>query len=470
MKSRPLDPLFNPSSIAVIGASRRDNAAGHGVLKNLVTGGVFQTYFCKPFKGKVFAVNPNAAEILGVKCYSSVLEIEEQVNLAIICVPAETVIPVLKECGKKKVKAAIIIAAGFREAGQKGMLLQKKIDEVAKQYKIRYLGPNALGIIRTSWAMNASFSPTMPRSGDVAFVSQSGALADSIIDWAVSHRYGFSAVVSCGNQENIDAADLIEWLADDEETKAITVYLEGVPDGQKLMAAMKAASKKKPIIALKGGKSAAGHAAAQTHTAAIATEYEIFKAAFSQCNTHIVDTVEELFDTAKALAQQPVCAQKEIAIITNGGGAGVLCADYCHELGIPLAMIKESTLKKIDDSGKMHRAYSRRNPMDILGDALPERYEVAVNALLSDPGIGGLIVIQTMQTMTNSRKDAEVIVEARKRFPEKPIICTYLGGMLSKPGMDVLDSHNIPDYNDTRKAALAMKALIERAVFVKRKV
>jgi acetate---CoA ligase (ADP-forming) len=466
-----LEKLFNPETIAVIGASRDHNSVGYGILKNLLTGfsNGDASEYSGPFKGKIFPVNPNADEIQGLQCYPSILKIKETIDLAIISVPAKIVAAVMKECAIKKVKFAIIISAGFGEIGEEGKKLQDEVVEIARKGNIRIIGPNCLGIIRTENSMNASFAPSMPPKGEIAFISQSGALADSIIDWAIEKRYGFSTVISYGNKADLDTADLIEYFGNDKHTKAIALYVEGINDGRRFMEIASKVSKKKPIIALKSGRSEAGAKAVSSHTGSLAGSYQIYEAAFNQCGIIMALNVEEMFDIAKALAYQPVCKENSVAIVTNAGGPGVLCSDYCEMFGVNLAQLKDSTIKKLDASGKMHPAYSRRNPLDIVGDALPERYEAALNILLDENYISGIIIIQTLQTMTNPEEDAKIIIEANKKHPEKPILCTYMGGKLSKKGREMLEDSKIPDYNDPKKTAKAMSALIKRAEFLKRK-
>jgi len=310
--------------------------------------------------------------------------------------------------------------------------------------------------------LNASFAPTTPPEGNVAFLTQSGALADSIIDWSIEKRYGFSTIISYGNRADLDVHDFIAYLEKDEETKAIAIYLEGLHDGRKFMEVCKKAGRTKPIIVLKAGRTDKGIQAISSHTGSLAGTYAIYKAAFKQSGVFVADTIEELFDNAKALANQPSCKDNKIAIVTNGGGCGVLAADYCTELGIDIVELKKSTIDKLDKSGMMHPAYSRSNPLDIVGDALPEHYEAAINTLLAEDYISGMIVIQTLQAMTNSEEDARVVVAAKEKFPDKPIVCAYMGGKFSKRGRMILESHGIPDYNDLIKAAKAMHALVER--------
>jgi acetyl coenzyme A synthetase (ADP forming)-like protein len=457
-----LDHILKPRSIAVIGASRTPGTVGNGILKNLLQGGVFKSQYSKPFKGKIYAVNPKAKKILGQRSFPSIEAVPGQVDLAIIAVPSKVVPGVMQGCVKKGVRGSIIISAGFGELGDEGRKLQEEIVRIARAGKIRIVGPNCLGVLRMENRMNASFAPTMPPRGNVAFISQSGALADSVIDWAIDNRYGFSNVISYGNKADLDAHDFMEWLADDPETRVITLYIEGLRDGAAFIKAAKSVVKKKPVIALKAGRGEAGSKAISSHTGSMAGSYKIYEAAFKQSGVILADTVEELFDLAKVLAEQPATKANSVAIVTNGGGCGVLTADYCEELGVKLAELTASTIKKLDSSGKMHPAYSRRNPLDIVGDALPERYKVAIDTLMAEPYVGGMIVLQTLQTMTDPVADAKIVVDAHHRHPTKPIICVYMGGKFSRKGIQYLEDHCIPDYNDPKKAAKAMWALVER--------
>ncbi len=356
----------------------------------------------------------------------------------------------------------IVVSAGFAEVGDAGKKLQAEIVEIANKNNIALLGPNCLGLIRPSKALNASFAPTMPPAGNVAFITQSGALADSIIDWSVEQRYGFSTLISIGNRAQLDTPDYLEWLENDDETKAIAIYSEGIRNGKRFVEVASRVNIKKPIIILKAGKSATGMNAISSHTGNLAGEYRVYEAAFRKAGLHIARNVEELFDLAKALADLPKCRENAVAIVTNGGGAGVLCADHCEKYGVELVKLKKQTIDKLDASGKMHSAYSRSNPLDLIGDALPERYEAAVEILLQEDYIHGLIVIQTLQTMTDPEQDARIIVDAKKRHKNKPIICAYMGGQFSRKSRDVLEFNGIPDFNEVEKAARAMKALVDK--------
>ena len=449
---RNLERIFNPKSIAVLGAKSDIKSVGWGLMKNVLEGKT---------KRKIFVVNPFKKEVFGIKCFPSIKSINETIDLAIIVVPARIVLKVVKECCEKRVGGLIIISSGFAERGKKGQILQKKITEMVKQAKIPLIGPNVLGIIRPSKNLNASFAPATPNQGKIAVVSQSGALIDSIIDRSLFENYGFSTLISYGNEADLELSDFLLWLKKDKETKVIAVYLEGLKNGQKFMKVAKEVVKIKPIVIIKAGRSKKGVEAITTHTASLAGDYEIYSAAFKQIGLIQVDTVEQLFDTAKSLAWQPKC-KNNIGIVTNGGGCGVLMADYCDELGIKLAKLSKTTLKKLAKTKKMHFACSKRNPLDIIGDALAVRYKIGIEALLAQKDIYGLIIIQTLQIMTEPQKNAKIIVRAKKKWPKKPIICAFLGGKITKKGIEILEKNQIPNYSDLKRAARAMKVLIKQ--------
>jgi len=458
-----LDIMFSPKSIAIIGASRKEGSVGYDILKNLVMGCVFECEFCRPFIGKIYPINPNADEILGKKCYKKISDVAGEIDLAVIVVHASIVKDIAKECIKKKVKSIIIISAGFAEMGEKLKRLQEEITEMLAKAKIPMLGPNCLGLIRPSTGVNASFAPAMPKEGDIAFISQSGALVDSVIDWSIENNYGFSAIVSVGNQAMLGINEFLEYFANDSKTKAITLYIEGIDDGRKFMEIAKKVSAKKPIIAIKAGRTEQGTHAIASHTGSLAGNYKIYETAFRQSNVFIADNLEELFDKAKALATQPVL-KGSVAIVTNGGGAGVLCTDYAAHFNLPLVELKESTLKKLDASGKMHDAYSRRNPLDIIGDANSERYKTAVSILLKENYIAGLIVIVTLQSTTDIENIAKEIIDEKNKNPSKPILLVCMMGRFTKKAIKLLEENKIPVYNDMKRAVFAMKSLQKREI------
>jgi acetyltransferase len=462
MKKNKLDTLFNPKNIALVGASRDPSSVGSGILRNLKKKGVFYSEFNKIFKGDVFPINPRATEVLGLKCYPNIKNVKENIDLAVVAVPAKIVPEVMRDCAKKKVKNAIIISAGFAETGEKGNALQDEVLQIAKKSNIRIIGPNCLGMIRPAIGLNASFAPVTPPEGGVAFISQSGALIDSIVDWAVKEKYGFSTIVSYGNQADLGICDFLEWLENDDNTKSIALYIEGIKDGKRFMEIAKRVSQTKPIVVLKAGKTKKGSEAVASHTGNLAGTAKVYSAAFKQSMILEANNVEELFDMAKVLAFHKQLKENKIVIVSNAGGPAVLATDYCEKYGLNLVELKRSTINKMDETELMHPAYSKKNPLDLIVDALPERYDAAIEALLKEPYVQGLIVIQTLQTMTDSEKDAEVIASAQQRYPAKPIVCAFMGGKYTDKGVRKLESCGIPNYPDPERAVKAMVTLIKR--------
>ena len=428
--------FFNPKSVALIGASDKKGSVGLGICRNLLEG---------EKRRKIFFVNPNKKRILSKKSYSKIGDIKEKIDLAVIAVPAKIVKGVVKDCAQKKVKRVVIISSGFAETGE--WKRQKEIKDILKKSNIPLLGPNCLGVIKPSFNLNATFSPGTPKKGRVAFVSQSGALLDSIIDKSLSEDYGFSALVSLGNSADLGFSDFLEELEKDPQTKAIALYIEGLKEGKRFIET--AQRIKKPIVALKGGVTPFGKMAVGSHTASLAGEKEIYSAAFRKGGIFEVETINDLLNSSFALANLSSC-ENSVGILTNGGAIGVLLADWCWKFGIKLA-----------------EKMSFPNPWDILGDALSEDYRRAGQKMLREKKIKGLIFVQTLQIMTEVEKNAKVIVELGKRHPQKPIIALFLGGEKTKVGVDILKKNSIPCLSESREAALVLKALIERNNFLK---
>lgn len=467
-KHSELQCFFEPQGVAVIGASQHPEKIGYQVLKNLLEGGVFSLPHLKGFSGRIFPVNPKTTPILGLKCYSKITDIPERVDLAVICVPARLVPQVMQDCAQKKIKGASIISAGFGEANVEGKKLQEEFVGIARKAGIRIVGPNCLGVLYPPRHLNASFAPFLPFSGEVAFISQSGALMDSVIDWSVKDNYGFSAMVSYGNKADLDAPDFVAWAAKDPHTRVITLYIEGFNDGRYFLEIAKEVTPIKPIVALKAGRTTAGTRAVGSHTGSLAGSYQVYKGVFGQSGVIMADTLSLMFDIARTLAYQPLPKGNRVAIVTNGGGSGVMCADYCEELGIELPNPSKELVGRIDKSGKMHPAWSRRNPLDLVGDAGPERYEVALEAVMSSKIYDGVIVIQALQTSTQPLRNAEIIVEMQEKY-KKPVISTFMGGVISEAGVKYLEEHHIPNYDDVDRTAMAMWALIERGSYLRRR-
>lgn len=451
IKIDKIKKVFNPKTIAVIGATDRPGSVGRGLCKNLLEG---------KNKRKIYFVNPFKERVFGYKTYPKITDIKDEIDLAIIAVPAEIVPKVTQGCAEKNVRGVIIISAGFAETGKKGEKLQEKVTKILKQKNIPLIGPNCLGIIVPSINLNASFAPATPKAGNIAFISQSGALIDSVIDKTLKERYGFSLIVSYGNEAGLTLPDFLNLAVEDKKTKVITLYIEGLKDGRSFFEITKKITKSKPIIVLKGGKSKKAKEAVSSHTGSLAGEKEIYTAAFKQAGIIEAESLEEMFDMAKALSWQSKC-KNNIGVVTNGGGAGVLTSDYCENLGIKLAQLKKETIKKINSSPEMPPHWSKRNPVDIVGDALSKRYKVAIEALLQQKDIYGLIIIQTLQIMTEPLKNAKIIIEAKKKWIQKPIITVFMGGEKIEKAVELLEKNKIPNYPDPLRAVKAMKALIK---------
>jgi acetyl coenzyme A synthetase (ADP forming)-like protein len=443
-----LDPLFKPSSIAVIGASRTPGKVGHEVLRNIVSSG---------FKGRIYPINPNASEILGLKCYPSVLHVEGDIDLCVVAVPAEVVPQIIEGIEEKKVKSLIILSAGFKESGLEGAKLENAVMKVCRKHKIRVLGPNCLGIIDTYTPLNASFAPRLPRKGNIAFVSQSGALGTALLDWAIEEGIGFNKIISLGNKADIDETDLIHELMDDISTKVIIVYLEGVENGREFVRAAREVTRKKPLIILKAGNTSAGARAVSSHTGTLAGSDLAYTIAFEHAGVIRVATTEELFNLAEAFSTQPIPQGPNVAIITNAGGPGILATDACEKYGLTIAPITAPIVKKLRQ--KLPSAAGFFNPIDLLGDATAERYWFTIDTVLRSEDVHNALIILTPQAMTKPLEVAETIIELKRQFPEKPIVTSFLGGKRVEAAIEILEGAKTPNYAFPEKAVQALSSL-----------
>lgn len=410
------------------------------ILKNLV----------QSFEGEIYPVNPTHGEILGVKCYPSILD-APQAELAIIAIPAEGVIDAVKQCGKKGTKNVVVISAGFKEAGREGAMLEKKLVGVAEKYGINLVGPNCLGIINTHLDLNATFSRTTPPRGDIAFLSQSGAFILATIDWAVSQGIGFSKIVSLGNEAVLDESDFIEKLAEDEQTKVIIVYLEGIKNGSRFIKVARKVSKHKPIIVMKSGKTNAGAKAASSHTGTIAGSYTAFQATFQQSKVIQANTIEELFDYSRVLSAVQDFKGK-LAIITNSGGPGVMAADAIDDFDLELANFHKDTLKKLEEF--LPAEASIYNPVDILGDADAQRFGETVRAVSEDEGVSGIVTILTPTAQIDFDKAANYLLEI-----SKPVLTCFMEGESSQKAVKKLKGVGISNFLDPGRALRAFSAV-----------
>jgi acetyltransferase len=449
-----LSAFFNPRSIAVIGASRETWKVGHRVFKNLIDAG---------FQGSLYPINPSAENILGFRCYKSVKDVPDDVDLAVIVVPAKIVPSVTEECGQKGVRGIVIISAGFSETGREGTLLEKEVVEICRKYGMRMQGPNCLGIISTQSRVNASFAPTMPLPGNIAIVSQSGALGSAILNWAIRNEIGFTKFISLGNEADLNAADFIEALGEDEETRVIGLYIEGVKDGKRFIDVAKRVTGKKPIVAIKAGTTDAGVRAVSSHTGSLAGSDVAFSAAFRKSGIIRVNTLEELFNLVLAFGSQPIPRGKRVLIVTNGGGPGILAADACEKMDLELPLLEYEIREYLRNLMPPHS--SLNNPLDVLGDADENRYRIALEAGLKSNNVDGLIVILTPQATTPCDKIAEAIAEVG-RFSSKPILAAFMGLEDSSAAIRTLRKNKIPNYNFPEPAAFTFKSMYDYSLIL----
>jgi acetyl coenzyme A synthetase (ADP forming)-like protein len=443
-----LDMFFNPQAVAVVGASRTPEKLGYGVLHNVIQHG---------YEGAIYPINPKASEILGIKCYPSVLAVPGPVDLAIVLIPSKYVADVLVECGEKGVKGAIVISAGFREVGHEGWQREREIVDIARRHGMRLIGPNCLGIIDTVASLNASFAVGMPRQGTIAFMSQSGALCTSVLDMAQADAVGFSRFVSLGNKADTNEITFIEAWEHDPHTRVIMAYVEGVEDGAEFMRVARRVSQQKPIIAIKSGTTNAGSRAVSSHTGTLAGSERAYEAAFAQSGVLRARSVQELFDYSIAFARQPLLQNDRIAIITNAGGPGIMATDACERAGLQLASLEPETMNSLRDA--LPAAASVLNPVDVLGDALADRYGLALQAALHDPNVGGALVILTPQVMTQVQATAQAVGELAQGSG-KPVFGCFMGRGTVEPGIQVLNRYAVPNYPVPERAVAAMAAMM----------
>ncbi len=439
--------------MAVIGASNNEAKWGGRILKNILSS----------FKGPVYPVNPKETKIQGVTSYPSVLDIPGEVEMAVITIPSNSVIPVVEECGKKGVKGVIVVSAGFSEIGNEGALIEKKLLSVVNEYGMRMIGPNTLGIVNEPASLNASVIGRLPRPGSISFITQSGTLGLALAEWTIETELGLCKVISTGNKANIDDVDLIEYLDKDPSTGVIAMYIEGIKRGKRFMETARRV--KKPIIAIKTGRSKRGAKAVFSHTGSIAGSDEIFSAAFRQAGILRVDTIDEVFDAALAFSCQPIPKGNNVAIISNGGGASIVATDECEKYGINITDLKEGTRERIKNV--IPAFASSLNPIDTASISSYQVYLDVIRELLLDPNVDALIVIYVHTLMSNAIPPAEAVVEM-KRGNTKPIITCWMGGAGTEEGVEILKSGCIPNYPVPERAVKALAALIRHREFLEK--
>ena len=429
-----LSTLFEPKSVAVFGASDRADSVGQIVFSNMLQ---------SSFKGLLYPVNSKHAEVQGRRSYASISDISEPVDLVVVATPPQTVPGIIESCGIHGVKAAVIITAGFGEAGHEGELLERELLETAHRYGMRLIGPNCLGIMRPSIGLNATFNKGGANTGNIAFVSQSGALCTAILDWAQSNDVGFSSVVSMGSSTDVDFGEILDYLVSDPSTHSILMYIEGIRNARSFMSALRAAARIKPVILVKVGRHEVGSMAAMSHTASLVGADNVFDAAVSRAGVVRVQTITQLFTAAKALSCGFRPVGNRLAIVTNGGGPGVMAADRAADLGLTMATLSDATIEYLDQH--LPPNWPHRNPVDIIGDAGADRYHHAVKACLEDDNVDGVLAILTPQAMTRPLESAQALIRT----------CEFA----QQTAADLLDGRNAGRGSTRRFCAGAQAAL-----------
>jgi acetyltransferase len=447
MPGHYLSPLLSPASVALVGASEREGSLGRIVWQNLAAGGL---------RGELSPVNPKHKSIFGRRCFARLGDMPAAPELAVIVTPAGTVPAILDEAGAAGVRGAVVLTSGFGETGASGRALQAEALAAARRHGLRLLGPNCLGLMRTGAGLNATFSRTPARPGRVALLSQSGAICSAILDWAHAAGVGFSSVVSLGAAADVDFGELLDFLVADPDTGSILMYIEGVREARGFISALRAAARVKPVIALKVGRYASGTHAASSHTGALMGSDAVFDAALRRCGTVRVKTYTQLFAAARILESGRMPAGERLAIVTNGGGPGVMAADSASENGVALAGLSKETIEALNQ--KLPPQWSRGNPIDIIGDAPPQRFADATAAALADPGVDGLLVMYCPVATTAPEAAAEAVARAA-RGRTKPVIAAWLGDIGDQRVRDRLGAERLPDFYTPENAVEAFSFL-----------
>lgn len=440
-EANPLDAIFTPKNVAVIGATETLGSVGRTILWNLIS---------NPFGGTVFPVNPKRPSILGIKSYPTISDVPAKLDLAVIVTPAPTVPDIIGDCVNANIKGAIIISAGFKEVGPAGVELERRVMENARRGRMRIIGPNCLGIMNPMSGLNATFAAAMARPGKVAFLSQSGALLTGVLDWSFRENVGFSAFVSVGSMLDVGWGDLIQYFGDDPRTEAIVMYMETIGDARAFLSAAREVAYTKPIIVIKPGRTEAAAHAAASHTGSLTGSDDVLDVAFKRVGVLRVNSISDLFYSSELLGKQPRPRGRNLTILTNAGGPGVLATDALVEGGGKLTPISAETMEQLNQL--LPAAWSHNNPVDILGDASPERYAKTLELTAQDPNSDGLLVILTPQAMTDPTMTAEML-KPYAHIPNKPVIASWLGGSDVEAGDAILNRAGIPTFNYPDTAA-----------------
>lgn len=445
-----LEPFFNPRGVAVIGASRDPHKPGFGVVRNLRDIG---------FRGAIYPVNPAAREILGYACYSSVADVPDPVDLAVVIVPAEQVVEVIEQCAVRGIRHAVVASGGFSEVGPEGRSREQALVQTAQRWGMRVIGPNCIGTIDTHTPLNATFTIGTPQPGDIGLVSQSGALCVALLVWARGEGIGFSRIASLGNQADVTETEVLRDLADDPHTRVLAAYVEGLTDGRAFMEVAERISRKKPLVVLKAGQGAGGARAVRSHTGAMAGSAEAYRAAFRSCGALQAETLQDLADWARTAAWQPLPVGDRVAVLTNAGGAGILAVDALEARGLRMAALSEQTSAALRSVAPA--AASVENPVDVLAGSGPAIYGLALNALLADPSVDAAVVIVGPQDWFLPTSLAEVIGEAAS-LHRKPVLASLMGLEPAHPAVAILRQYRIPNFVFPERAASSLAALLMR--------
>jgi len=435
-----LHPLFNARSVAVFGASEREDSVAGTLFRNLRHAG---------YGGEVYPVNPKHGTVFGERCYASASELPVAPELALIATPAPTVAQIMEACGQRGIRHAIVLSAGFREVGEKGAALEEALVAVARKHGIRFIGPNCLGIQRPSIGLNATFSQGVPRAGDLALVSQSGALCTAMLDWAETNGIGFSSVISTGASADLDFGEILDYLAFDTQTKGILLYIEGIRDARRFMSALRATARFKPIVMVKVGRHATGARAVQSHTGALVGSDAVFDALVRRAGVVRVNTILQLFASARALSTHIQPTGNRLAIVTNGGGPGVMATDLAVDLGVRMAELSPATIAALNDV--LPANWSQANPLDIIGDATAGRYRAALDACLRDDNVDGVLTMLTPQAMTRPTEVAQAVVDVAKTS-SKPVLTCWMGEAQVREGRSLFKQAGIPYFTTPEPA------------------
>lgn len=448
-----LEAIFAPRSVAVVGASPDPARLGHQVLRNIVEHG---------YQGRIYPIHPRASSVLNLPTYPSVLAVPEPIDLAVIVIPTEHVLAVVEECGQKAIKGLIVITAGFKEVGGKGKELENQLLDRVRRYNMRMVGPNCLGVIDTVSSLNASFAALMPDAGEIAFMSQSGALCTAILDWSKPQGLGFSRFVSLGNKADVDEVALLRAWDEDPHSKVILAYLEGISDGMGFVAAARQVTRTTPVVAIKSGVTEAGTRAASSHTGSLTGSENAYEAAFAQSGIIRARSMSELFDLARLFAYQPMLQGTGIAIVTNAGGPGIIATDAVERSEIlTVTRFTAETIERLQRD--LPPTANILNPVDVIGDARSDRYRIALSAVLDDPGVHGVAVLLTPQAGTDTEEIARLIGELAHAH-NKPVVASFMGAMSLGPSLKVLNQYRIPNYPFPERAVQSLASMARYCV------